>query len=230
MTTGSKLGKQRKSAHESDSSSEDYEDEENDTAQPPSDASPVLEKSWQDRPSTSILQSATGIQDRVSADQNLSQNKEKSLSPSIEDSNTFPKSRSTSASLSGKLSTVSTNTSQETRSWSHLPHDVQYYLDYYQEHITHHHYFFKHDANNFVHSILLEIAPGYEPLLYAVVGFAAFQAALKYPNGKIQDFLGYYNKSVSLLRKSLQAHGKHTDATMLTILQLAAFEVHESRH
>ena len=65
----------------------------------------------------------------------------------------------------------------------------------------------------------------YEPLLYAVVGFAAFHSTLKKHNGKIQDFLGYYNKSVSLLRKSLSSGQRHTDATMMTILQLAAFEV-----
>ena len=62
-------------------------------------------------------------------------------------------------------------------------------------------------------------------LLYAVVGFAAFQLTVTRSDGKIQDFLGYYNTSVSLLRKSLVENQKHTDATMLTILQLATFEV-----
>ncbi|KAL8731420.1 MAG: hypothetical protein Q9166_003395 [cf. Caloplaca sp. 2 TL-2023] len=90
--------------------------------------------------------------------------------------------------------------------------------------MTYHHYFFRHDANYFLHHILIEQALSYEPLLHAVTSFAAFQAALGKPDGKIQDFLGYYNRSVSLLRKSLASGQKHTDATLLTILQLATIE------
>ncbi|TKA66725.1 hypothetical protein B0A49_10110 [Cryomyces minteri] len=63
-----------------------------------------------------------------------------------------------------------------------------------------------------------------EPLLYAVVGFAAYHHTLTKPNGKIQDFLRYYNRSVSLLRLSLQKNQKHTVATILTMLQLATME------
>lgn len=124
-----------------------------------------------------------------------------------------------------KSSSVSTVASQEDKPWSHLPKDLQFYLEYHKTQLTYHHYFFKHDANHFLHHILIESALIYDPLLYAVAGFAAFQSTVKRPNGKIQDFLGYYNKSVSLLRKSLRDNQKHTDATMLTILQLATFEV-----
>ena len=227
-TTGSKLGKQRSLAHESGSSSGEYEDEDANTADLPVEGGPEVGKKHASaqggRPAAQRESRQSSNQSRSMAGSS-SQAKEKSLSPSTDDASSISKSRSTSASLPGMLSSVSTNTSQETRAWSHLPQDLRYYLDYYQNHVTHHHYFFKHDASNFVHSILLEIAPSYEPLLYAVVGFAAFQATLKRPNGQIQDFLKYYNKSVSLLRKSLQAHQRHTDATMLTILQLAAFEV-----
>ncbi|KAL8935717.1 MAG: hypothetical protein Q9211_004549 [Gyalolechia sp. 1 TL-2023] len=109
-------------------------------------------------------------------------------------------------------------------SLSHLPPDQSYYLEYLQTNITHHHYFFRNDANYFLHNILIECALSYEPLLYAVVGFAAFHATLKKSDGKIQDFLGYYNRSLSLLRKSLASGQTHTDATLLTILQLASFE------
>lgn len=118
-----------------------------------------------------------------------------------------------------------TDVSQEDRAWSHLSQDLQFYLDYHTTRLNYHHYFFKHDANHFLHNILVEHALQYDPLLYAVVGFAAFQLTVTRPDGKIQDFLGYYNKSVSLLRKSLVENQKHTDATMLTILQLATFEV-----
>lgn len=148
---------------------------------------------------------------------------ESSLSPSTEAS-----SAPTSARWSEKpekSSSVSTDISQEDRAWSHLSQDLQFYLEYHTTHLNYHHYFFKHDANHFLHNTLVEHALQYDPLLYAVVGFAAFQLNVTRADGKIQDFLGYYNNSVSLLRKSLVENQKHTDATMLTILQLATFEV-----
>lgn len=139
-------------------------------------------------------------------------------------------SSSTDASSIGlerreKFSSVSTDTSQEVKSLSHLPHDLQFYITYHKTQLTFHHYHFKHDASHFLHHILVEQALRYDPLLYAVVGFAAFQSTIKRANGKIEDFLGYYNTSVSLLRRSLRNQQTHTDATMLTILQLATFEV-----
>lgn len=156
---------------------------------------------------------------------------DKSLSPSTDASSTFSASHSASASSRklGKLTSDSSNTSKESSpsklELSHLPRDLQFFLDYHQNHLTHHHYFFKHDAGRFLHTTFLEIAVKSDPLLYAVVGFAAFHHTLRKHNGKIQDFLHYYNKSVSLLRKSLQSGKKNTDATLLTILQLATFEV-----
>ena len=149
-------------------------------------------------------------------------NFEQSLSPSTESS-----SAPASAGLEQpqKFSSVSTNASHETSSWSHLPMDLQYYLDYHQKYITHHHYFFKHGAEGFLRTILFEQALLYDPLLYAVVGFSAFHLAVKRQSGRIQDFLGYYDKSVSLLRKSLAGGQTYTDATFLTTLQLATFEV-----
>ena len=148
---------------------------------------------------------------------------ESSLSPSTETSSA-PASGGWYEKLE-KSSSVSTDISQEDRAWSHLSQDLQFYLEYHKTRLNYHHYFFKHDANHFLHSILVEHALQYDPLLYAVVGFAAFQLTVTRPDGKIQDFLGYYNRSVSLLRKSLVDNQKHTDATMLTILQLATFEV-----
>lgn len=120
---------------------------------------------------------------------------------------------------------MSTDASQELKSWAHLPPDLQLYLEYHQRNLNYHHYFFKHDANHFLHISLIEHALLYEPLLYAVVGFAAFHMTVKRANSRIESFLGLYNKSVSLLRRSLAQGQKHTDATVLTILQLAAFEV-----
>lgn len=147
---------------------------------------------------------------------------ESSLSPSTEASSATASARW--FEKPEKSSSVSTDVSQEDRAWSHLSKDLQFYLEYHTTRLNYHHYFFKHDANHFLHNILVEHALRYDPLLYAVVGFAAFQVTVTRPEGKIQDFLGYYNKSVSLLRKSLVENQKHTDATMLTILQLATFE------
>ena len=147
---------------------------------------------------------------------------ESSLSPST-DASSIP--ASVGFEKTEKSSSVSTDDSHEDRLWSHLAQDIQFYLDYHTTRLNYHHYFFKHDANHFLHNILVEHALQYDPLLYAVVGFAAFHVTVTRPTGKIQDFLGYYNQSVSLLRKSLVENQKHTDATMLTILQLATFEV-----
>ena len=148
--------------------------------------------------------------------------RESCRSPSSETSST-PTSAGLEKNL--KFSPVSTEAFHEDGTWSHLPQDLQFYLDYHKQHLTSHHYFFKHEANHFLHTILVEHALRYDPLLFALVGFAAFQMTVTRPNGKIQDFLGYYNKSVSLLRKSLRGNEQHTEATMLTILQLATFEV-----
>lgn len=156
---------------------------------------------------------------------------EKSMSPLTDTSSQQSSSRSASAAFKnpGTRSSISTNTSRESTPWSHLPPDLQYYLDYHQSHLTYQYYFFKNNADQFLHTVFLDHALSYEPLLYAVVGFAAFRLTLKHSQGKIQDFLQYYYTSVSLLRKSLQSGQKHTDSTILTILQLAAFEVSQSR-
>ena len=151
---------------------------------------------------------------------------EGSLSPSTDTSSAAP---SSCFDKSEKFSSVSTDGSNEEKAPTHLPQDLQYYLDYHQTHLNFHHYKFKHDANYFLHHHLIEQALKYDPLLYAVAGFAAFQSTVSRPNGKIQDFLGYYNKSIFLLRQSLRDNQEHTDATMLTILQLATFEVRRPR-
>ena len=115
--------------------------------------------------------------------------------------------------------------------WSHLPPDLQFYLTYFYENITHCHYSLKHDSGNFLRTHFLDAALRNEALLHAVVGFSAFQRTLHNPEGKILDFLQYYNKAVSLLLKSLKKGEKHNSGTILAILQLATIEVGtESSH
>ncbi|CAG8949255.1 hypothetical protein HYFRA_00004880 [Hymenoscyphus fraxineus] len=108
--------------------------------------------------------------------------------------------------------------------WSHLPSDLQFYLDYFYENITHLHYSLKYDSEDFIRTRLLDIALQNEPLLYAIVGFSAFQRTLQISGGKIQDFLQYYNKSVSLLLRSLKRGDRHSHGTILAMLQLATIE------
>ncbi|CZR62407.1 related to C6 finger domain protein [Phialocephala subalpina] len=108
--------------------------------------------------------------------------------------------------------------------WSHLPPDLQFYLAYFYENVTHLHYSLKFDSENFLRTRFLDAALRNEPLLYAVVGFAAFQRTLHNPAGKIHDFLEYYNKSVSLLLYALKKGERHTNGMILAILQLATIE------
>ena len=103
---------------------------------------------------------------------------------------------------------------------------MQKYLDFHQEHITHYHYILPYNPDNFFHTDLIDLALTYEPLLYAVVGFAAYYHTLRQPDGKLSHFLSYYSDSLSLLRQRLQASEPCTEATILTILQLATFEEH----
>lgn len=113
--------------------------------------------------------------------------------------------------------------------WAKLPESIRFYINYHHQHITHQHYSMKHDPGDFLKTYFLEMALDYEPLLYAVVAFSAYHHTLTAPNGKIQHFLGYYSKSVQSLRRSLEKSPRHTEATLLTILQLATFEVSRSR-
>ena len=175
---------------------------------------------------TSRKQGANSYQHLVPSIEQTDPTGDPGRSPSTDVSGPFPVSQSgsTSSYQGGNLASEPSLT-PDILSYSHLSWDQEFYLDYHRRNLTYHHYFFKHEANDFIHQILIERALSYEPLLFAVVGFAAFQATLKKDNGKIQEFLGYYNRSVSLLRKSLAGGQAHTDATMLTILQLATIEV-----
>ena len=142
-----------------------------------------------------------------------------------------PSTETSSGPTSGSLeklhyfSSDSVAASIESLSRSHLSDDLQYFLEYYENNITSDHYFFKPNAENFLHILLIEQAMQYEPLLYAITGFAAYHMTVRRPAGRVQDFLGYYDRAVSSLRKSLAGGQPHTTGTLLTILQLATFEV-----
>lgn len=109
--------------------------------------------------------------------------------------------------------------------WSHLPLDLQFYLEYFYENVTYLHYSLKLDPTNFLKTVMVDAALRNDALLHAIVGFAAFQRTLHNPEGKMQDFLQYYNKAVSLLLRSLKKGEQHSTGTLLAILQLATIEV-----
>lgn len=88
-----------------------------------------------------------------------------------------------------------------------------------------HHYSLKRDGGNFFKSEFLSMAIKHEPLRYAVVGYAAYFYTLSNPDGRISDFLEYYNKSVSALRAAITKNRRQGLSTFLTILQLASIEV-----
>lgn len=109
--------------------------------------------------------------------------------------------------------------------FSALPPDLQFYLNYFIENITHYHYCMVIDSDDFYRTFLPSMALRHEALLYAVVGFAAYHHTLKNPNGQIKEFLQYYNKSVTLLLGFLKKKERNNIGTLLTILQLATIEV-----
>lgn len=165
-----------------------------------------------------------GPRSQTSEVPSLVQDKGASPTPSTEGSIGYSPYHTVGESL--ELGSMSSTTRSD---WSHLPPDLAYYLTYYYDHITHLHYSLKFDPSNFMKTIFIEIAlrDGGEALLHAIVGFAAFQQTLHNLEGRMQDFLQYYNKAVSLLLRSLKRGGHHSIGTLLAILQLATIEVRE---
>ena len=83
------------------------------------------------------------------------------------------------------------------------------------------------NADDVLQSTFLDVAlsSGNEALLNALVGFSAYHYTLQNRQGKIQDFLQYYNKAVHLLLRAIKKEEKPTLGTLLCMLQLAAIEV-----
>ncbi|KAJ2988895.1 hypothetical protein NUW58_g3740 [Xylaria curta] len=157
-------------------------------------------------------------------------NRHNSETPSIE--GTKSSSPSVSTGTSGSFTTTiqtpdaALQASTASPEWSHLHKDLQYYLGYFRENITHFSYGVPNDPEDFFKSTLpsLAVREGNDTLLYAIVGYSAYHCTLRRPNGKIEDFLGYYNKSVTMLLSSLKRGDNQNLATLLTILQLATIE------
>ncbi|KAH6611969.1 hypothetical protein C7974DRAFT_88510 [Boeremia exigua] len=126
--------------------------------------------------------------------------------------------------LSRRSSAQVTKIPAASRGFPHTPKDVAFYLNYFKEHMTHHHYSLKRDSQNFLKGEFLAFALKNEPLKYAVVGYAAYFHTISQPDGRMSTFLQFYNESVSRLRLSITKNKKQGLATCLTILQLASIE------
>ncbi|KAF7553079.1 hypothetical protein G7046_g7205 [Stylonectria norvegica] len=168
------------------------------------------------RPSTTVssFQQSGGGQHSETASGEVT----KSSSPSASTATT--NSLTTAAQTSSELP----HSVQGKADWSHLPSEFQTCLSHFVENMTHYHYCLPSDADDFFKTILPGVALQHEPLLNALVGFSAYHLTLKNPDGKLQDFLQYYNRSVTLLLGLLKRKEKHNVATLLTILQLATIE------
>lgn len=119
--------------------------------------------------------------------------------------------------------TASTNSLVNSPEWAHLPRDVAFFLNYHNQMLTCHHYLLKNDIDDFFKTSLLEHAVRNEALMYAVAAFSSFHYSVFHTTGAFQTFLEYYNKAIALLRMSLDQ--EHSLDTVITILQLASFEV-----
>ncbi|KAJ5087544.1 hypothetical protein N7456_011160 [Penicillium angulare] len=137
---------------------------------------------------------------------------------------------SPSTESSSRLESVSVRSASVTQSTTdmlnaaRLPEDVRFYLNFYQEFITPGHFFLRRGSFTFIHHSIIELALQYDPLLYALVGFAAYHHTIQSPGGKLYTFLKYYNKALTLLRKSLGSGEEHNEATLCTVLVLTTFE------
>jgi hypothetical protein len=110
--------------------------------------------------------------------------------------------------------------------WASLPDDIKFYLNFHKERITYHHYHFKFDDTDFIHSTMIDIAlrDTSPALLSGIVAFAAYHHSFAQKNIKQSMFLEYYNRSITALFQ-LVASKRHDFATLLAILQLATIEV-----
>lgn len=148
--------------------------------------------------------------------------KDRSSPQSASDSSSRSQSETPVSSIAPTMPTAE-QTARQAKLKSLKP-DVQRHLQFQQEELTHYHYFFKLDPTDWIHTELLDVAFSYEPLLQAVVGFAAYHHEVRKPKAKISHFLGYHSKALSMLRTSLEGGVQYTPAMLLTVLQLATFE------
>jgi hypothetical protein len=99
--------------------------------------------------------------------------------------------------------------------WSHLTEEERGYLDYFLNDVTYHHYSWKIDTENYLHTKFFETALRYEPLLHAVITFAILlQTVEDGTDLRLQRFLESKNRALNKL----------ADAYKESILRRPSFE------
>lgn len=209
--------KSTKSNASEDASSPEDQDEDEDQERLP----PIMDDYEDDYDYDDSLMS--GSQDMRDSSHTPGSTLDQSTSPSTEASSTVPPT--TRPSLSRKGSAQTSRLVPPMKSSTSKTLDVQFYLEYFRNHITIHHYSLKRDTDNFLKGEFLSHAMKFDPLKYAVAGYAAYFHTLSQPDGRMSTFLHFYNESVSKLRAAITKNKKQGLATFLTILQLASIEV-----
>ncbi|KAL7922369.1 hypothetical protein ACQKWADRAFT_87522 [Trichoderma austrokoningii] len=146
--------------------------------------------------------------------------------PSETPSQDGPKSVSSTVSLSTVASGCPTPPRQPTQeATAHLPQDYQMHLEFFKNNMSNYHYGLAVDEDNFFNLELPVAAVAFEPLLNALVGFAAYHGTLQNPNGgDVEDFLEYYNRAIALLAKVLDKGEMNNAYVLLTILHLGTMD------
>ncbi|CAN9136253.1 unnamed protein product [Alternaria alternata] len=140
------------------------------------------------------------------------------------DQSTSPSTEASSIPPTVRPSMSRKGSAQTTKGASAMARDLQFYLNYFRNHMSVHHYSLKRDTHGFLKGDFLSWATKFEPLKYAVAGYAAYFHTLAQPDGRMSTFLQFYNESVSRLRIAITKNKKQGLATFLTILQLASIE------
>ena len=212
-------------AREGSSSLEDVEEEDHDYqdgSSPPESGPRLKQSASTNHPKGSVH----GRRESWPSSSEQSRRSKSRKAASSADPSPSPRDAESSVPTSPAVSlrrTASTYSLVNSADWAHLPHDVAFYLNYHKQMLTCHHYLLKDDLDDFFKTSLLEHAVRNEALLYAVAAFASFHYSVFHTTNAFQTFLEYYNKSVALLRISL--YQEHSIDTVITILQLACFEV-----
>jgi hypothetical protein len=221
-----------------DSPSSHEEGDEDDEVDPEGKLDPILDEEEEEEPDSATASTAPHFPPRRSSttssfglQHGMARIRQPSETPSYEGSKSSPSlSAGTGSSLTPAAPTfpeIAWPAPGQRPDLSHLPPDLQFFLNYFFENLTTYHYNVTPDSTDSFRTILVTIASQSqdEALLYAVVAFAVYHHALSNSNGSITPFLQYYDRSVKLLLNFLKKKEKGTIATLLTILQLATIEV-----
>lgn len=203
-----------------DESSEEEEDEEYEEI--PNTISPTMTSRSQNRGNTRFKGTTSTDTKRLRQQSSGRVSRERQSPVSVDAQS--PESRFGTPLSMSDVSPHNQASSTKSHKWKHLNASMREYLQFQQDSMTRYHYFLKLDTSDFIHNGFIDMALSFEPLLYAVIAFAAYHHTLRKEDGKFKDFWKYYCQSIMLLRKWLESHTERNEAVLFTILQLTTFE------